>query len=349
MSILFRANPPLPVNSVIIKERQRQLGGVFESNQNIEKLLNLSKDELKQKYIEKRNDYLNKKKEIDKDNNDNNDIINNNLKFDSNKYNTDIINNKVFSNIDLFDSLESNDKNNKKKLSKIHLNAIKLRENYEKNKEKLKSWNPKKDTNIFGKQDYTLFIGNLDFNVTEQVLDRNFRIYGKIENLRIVKDMEENSRGYAFIEYKNKEDCKEAYRKAHNQYIENRRIIVDYDKGRFDKYFVPTRLGGWNGYKRRNTSSFDKVLHKIYHSFPELKTGNLCSYRRDLEDKKLNKLYNDTYKKNNKDDMNITNIINNDKFNIKDNNSNNNLGKKRDNLNNSNKNEFQEYCKGKTF
>lgn len=39
-------------------------------------------------------------------------------------------------------------------------------------------------------------------------------------------------RGYAFIEYENKNDMKQAYKLADGKKIEGRRILVDVERGR---------------------------------------------------------------------------------------------------------------------
>lgn len=40
------------------------------------------------------------------------------------------------------------------------------------------------------------------------------------------------SRGYAFIEYENKKDMKEAYKMADGKKIEGKRVVVDVERGR---------------------------------------------------------------------------------------------------------------------
>lgn len=40
------------------------------------------------------------------------------------------------------------------------------------------------------------------------------------------------SRGYAFVEYEDKKDMKEAYKAADGRKIEGRRILVDVERGR---------------------------------------------------------------------------------------------------------------------
>lgn len=49
-------------------------------------------------------------------------------------------------------------------------------------------------------------------------------------------------RGYAFIEYEDKKDMKEAYKKAEGRKIEGRRVNVDVERGRtVENWCVPAR------------------------------------------------------------------------------------------------------------
>lgn len=57
----------------------------------------------------------------------------------------------------------------------------------------------------------TLFIGNLNYLTTESRLRDLCEKYGPIENLILVRDLDGQSRGYAFIEYSYAEDMKSAY------------------------------------------------------------------------------------------------------------------------------------------
>lgn len=185
--------------------------------------------------------------------------------------------------------------------SKIVKIAKKIKQNNEELKEKIKDWNPKNDSNITGEPEKVIFIGRLAYDVDERILERNFRLYGKIENIRIVKDNKGKSRGYAFIEYKYKEDAKEAYKKADNMPINGRRIIVDYEKCRIKPGFLPNRLGGKGGYRRRNPDWLEKALENIYEKNPELKPEKLSAYRKELLEKKLSQAVSNYYSEKEKE------------------------------------------------
>ena len=53
----------------------------------------------------------------------------------------------------------------------------------------------------------TLFVGRISFDSTEKKLKREFEVYGPINKIRLIKNIEtEKSRGYCFIEYEHKRD-----------------------------------------------------------------------------------------------------------------------------------------------
>ena len=72
-----------------------------------------------------------------------------------------------------------------------------------------------------------IFITKLSFRVTKRDLEREFGRFGKIRNLELKK-------GYAFIEYYNKSDAKEAMKELNNQKLfgQQKRIVIEEAKGR---------------------------------------------------------------------------------------------------------------------
>ncbi len=70
------------------------------------------------------------------------------------------------------------------------------------------AWDPKSDPAITGNALATLFVGRLPKGVTERRLANEFKEYGEIRDLRLVKDKAGKSRGYAFIEFEEEGDVK---------------------------------------------------------------------------------------------------------------------------------------------
>ncbi|CAO1636764.1 unnamed protein product [Parajaminaea phylloscopi] len=123
----------------------------------------------------------------------------------------------------------------------------KKRHQEEYRKEAEASYDPQKDPNAEGDPFKTLFISRLSYEATEADLNKEFGIYGPIEHLKLVKDKEGKSRGYAFIVYEREKDMRTAYKDADGLKIRGRRILVDVERGRTVKGWKPMRLGGGLG------------------------------------------------------------------------------------------------------
>ena len=109
-------------------------------------------------------------------------------------------------------------------------------------------YRPDDDKKIKGDPDKTIFVGRLSYNTEEKELERIFEAYGDIKRLRIVRDINTNySKGYAFIEYRDKRSAEIAYNRGDRRKIDGFTIIVDREQCRIDKYWVPKRLGGGKG------------------------------------------------------------------------------------------------------
>lgn len=111
-------------------------------------------------------------------------------------------------------------------------------------------WDPKKiDNSEVTKDAYkTLFVGRLAYDITEDDLKHEFEHYGTVVKVHIVRDKKtEKPRGYAFVEFAKSQDLKEAFKDADGRKINGRRIVVDVERGRTVKNWLPRRLGGGLG------------------------------------------------------------------------------------------------------
>lgn len=71
-----------------------------------------------------------------------------------------------------------------------------------------------------------VYIGNLPYKVSEAELRQFFGQFGKIHDLRVVRDSHTGqSRGYGFVTYESPEHVTRAL-SAHGQYLEGRTIVV---------------------------------------------------------------------------------------------------------------------------
>ncbi|KAK0540449.1 hypothetical protein OC842_000478 [Tilletia horrida] len=110
-----------------------------------------------------------------------------------------------------------------------------------------KSYNPQEDANAVGDPFKTLFLSRLPYDLTEKDIKREFEQYGPIESLRLVRNHEGKSRGYAFVLYERERDMRAAYKEAEGIKMGGRRIMVDVERGRTVKDWKPMRLGGGLG------------------------------------------------------------------------------------------------------
>ncbi|CCH44355.1 Polyadenylate-binding protein, cytoplasmic and nuclear [Wickerhamomyces ciferrii] len=132
-------------------------------------------------------------------------------------------------------------KQQREKREKQLLNKQKLDEDFAK-------WNPSEDPHIKGDPYKTLFVGRLNYEVTEIDLQKEFSKYGEVERVRVVRDKDTSkSKGYAFILFDHDSSAKAAYKEANGLKIKGRAIITDIERSRTFKSWVPRRLGGGLG------------------------------------------------------------------------------------------------------
>jgi U1 small nuclear ribonucleoprotein len=107
-------------------------------------------------------------------------------------------------------------------------------------KKKRAKWDPECDPKITSDPHHTLFVSNLNYKTTEDILQDVFEEFGRITSIRIVRNIKTHkSRGYGFIEYKHRRDLKRAYRKAEGIKLQGRYLKVDYERARIDDSWFP--------------------------------------------------------------------------------------------------------------
>jgi len=110
-----------------------------------------------------------------------------------------------------------------------------------------------KDSKIKGDPLKTLFVGRLNLDTTEETLYQVFSKYGKILDLRLVQDVVTGiSRGYAFITFQDERDFKDAFRFSNHMIVDGRQILVDFERERLMKGWIPRRYGGGLGGKKES-------------------------------------------------------------------------------------------------
>ncbi|KAK5962911.1 U1 snRNP complex subunit SNP1 PWA37_005365 [Arxiozyma heterogenica] len=166
--------------------------------------------------------------------------------------------------------------------------------------EKYKEWDPHNDPHMKNTDPYcTIFVGRLPYDINELELQKIFSKYGSIDRIRIVREKEakiqnncggndksrkkkklsknedtntnNKSRGYGFIVFSNPMSSKKCIRETgvrRGIVIHGRRCIVDYERGRTNKYFVPSRFGGGLGNRGYSLATHtDKQLISNDHRY----------------------------------------------------------------------------------
>ena len=98
---------------------------------------------------------------------------------------------------------------------------------------------------VQGNPNATLFVARLHPDTSEEILERTFSRYGRIEKVRLVRDIVTGfSKRYAFVEYESEKDARYAFRHAQSIEIDGTQGYVDYEIERTLKGWIPRRLGG---------------------------------------------------------------------------------------------------------
>ena len=97
-----------------------------------------------------------------------------------------------------------------------------------------------------GAQMKNLFVGNIDFNTTEDNLRELFAPYGAVNQVTIVKDRETGQpRGFAFVEMAAVADADKAIAGLHGTQVGGRRLNVNEARPK------PQRESGRGGWEQR--------------------------------------------------------------------------------------------------
>ncbi|XP_043711694.1 U11/U12 small nuclear ribonucleoprotein 35 kDa protein [Telopea speciosissima] len=109
-------------------------------------------------------------------------------------------------------------------------------------------YDPFGDPKVIGDPYCTLFVGRLSDLTTEETLRKVMSKYGRVKNMRLVRDIVTGaSRRYAFVEYETEKEMRHAYEDAHHSIIDGSEIIVDYNRQQLMPGWIPRRLGGGLG------------------------------------------------------------------------------------------------------
>jgi cold-inducible RNA-binding protein len=96
-----------------------------------------------------------------------------------------------------------------------------------------------------------IFVGNLDFNATEESVRSLFERYGAVNSARIMTDRETGrSRGFAFVEMENESEADQAISALNGYTLDGRTLNVNEARPKPDRGFGGgggNRFGGGGG------------------------------------------------------------------------------------------------------
>jgi cold-inducible RNA-binding protein len=94
-----------------------------------------------------------------------------------------------------------------------------------------------------------IYVGNLDFNVTEDELRQAFAAYGQVDNVTILKDRDTGQpRGFGFVEMANDEEADKAINGINGTQLGSRALNVNEARPKVNKGGFGGGGGGRGGY-----------------------------------------------------------------------------------------------------
>ncbi|BFZ57546.1 hypothetical protein PYCC9005_004598 [Savitreella phatthalungensis] len=123
----------------------------------------------------------------------------------------------------------------------------------------LEEYNPRHSGDPYS----TLFVGRLHYDADEEELQGVFARYGVVERVRVVRDSAGNSKGYAFVVFGRERDMRDVLGSTIE--IRGREVLLDVERGRTVKGWLPMRLGGGLGGRARRGAP-QPVRHSSHHS-----------------------------------------------------------------------------------
>jgi RNA recognition motif-containing protein len=78
-----------------------------------------------------------------------------------------------------------------------------------------------------------IYVGNLNYRMTEETLQELFAKYGEVVSAKIIKDRYSGrSKGFGFVEMENKDDGEKAIQELNDSEVDGRNIRVNFARPR---------------------------------------------------------------------------------------------------------------------
>ncbi|PKA48426.1 U1 small nuclear ribonucleoprotein 70 kDa [Apostasia shenzhenica] len=124
---------------------------------------------------------------------------------------------------------------------RARIHKLRLEAGAKKAAEELEKYDPHKDPNVTGDPYKTLFVARLNYETTEHRIKREFEAYGPIKRVSMLEHLCWEQ--LIALDYA-------AYKQADGRKLDNRRVLVDVERGRTVPNWRPRRLGGGLGSTR---------------------------------------------------------------------------------------------------
>lgn len=99
-----------------------------------------------------------------------------------------------------------------------------------------------------------IYVGNLSFDVSEEILQKTFEAFGQVSSASIVKDKYSGqSRGFGFVEMPDQNEARNAIANLNGKDLNGRQLNVNEARPRTDRKGTGRQggSGGRPGYDRR--------------------------------------------------------------------------------------------------
>jgi RNA recognition motif-containing protein len=91
-----------------------------------------------------------------------------------------------------------------------------------------KSGGNQKSKKVYSGSGVELYVGNLSYDIDDNMLTKEFASFGKVVSARVIKNKyNDRSRGYGFVEMANEKDADKAVKATHGKEILGRKLVVN--------------------------------------------------------------------------------------------------------------------------
>jgi len=106
-----------------------------------------------------------------------------------------------------------------------------------------------------------LYVGNLEYSIAEEDLEKLFSSEGSVTYVKVIRDLEGNSKGFGFVEMGTEEEAAKVIDKYNKSIIKDRSIFINEARPQLNKDFSGDR--GRNKYDKKSKDDLDSKLRSI--------------------------------------------------------------------------------------